>query len=138
MLYEQQLSAAVAGIDGLKAWSRLVKTPCLTRGVVNPAFLFALHEALINAFEFALSLRPSRRCASVTLRLDRDQLSAKFRTGDRGCRQTGAKSARTMQSLLGRTRSRDSVHAVFVQGDRFNHRPDGTTYNDFESGDRKK
>ena len=82
MLYELQLSAPVTGIKGLESLEQACENALLNRGVVNPAFLFALHEALINAFEANCRCGQADAVLSVTLRLDRDQLSAEI--PDRG------------------------------------------------------
>lgn len=82
MLYELQLSAPVSGIDGLESLEQACENALANWGVVNPAFLFALHEALVNAFEANCRCGQADAQLSATLRLDKEQLTAEI--PDRG------------------------------------------------------
>ena len=97
MLYEQQLRASVSGIDGLEKLEQACEHALLNWGVANPAFLFALHEALINAFEANCRCGRSDAFLSATLRLNAEQLTAEIPDHGPGCRKTGGRSAKVRQ-----------------------------------------
>ena len=78
MLYELQLSAPVTGIKGLESLEQACENALLNWGVVNPAFLFAIHEALVNAFEANCRCGRLDALLSVILRLDAMWLTAEI------------------------------------------------------------
>ena len=108
MLYEQQLRASVSGIDGLEKLEQACEHALLNWGVANPAFLFALHEALINAFEANCRCGRSDAFLSATLRLNAEQLTAEIPDHGPGLPQNWREIClnQTMQDLLGEERGR--------------------------------
>ena len=102
LLYEQQLRASVSGIDGLEKLEQACEHALLNWGVANPAFLFALHEALINAFEANCRCGRSDAFLSATLRLNAEQLTAEIPDHGPGLPQNWREicQSQTMQDLL--------------------------------------
>ena len=108
MLYELQLSTPVSGIDGLERLEQACENALLAWGVVNPAFLFALHEALVNAFEANCRCGQADAPLSATLRLDKEQLTAEIPDQGPGLPPNWREICQnqTMQDLLWEERGR--------------------------------
>ena len=108
MLYELQLSAPVTGIKGLESLEQACENALLSWGVVNPAFLFAIHEALVNAFEANCRCGRLDALLSVILRLDAMWLTAEIPDWGPGLPQNWRTLCqnRTMQDLLWEERGR--------------------------------
>ena len=108
MLYELQLSAPVTGIKGLESLEQASENALLNWGVVNPAFLFAIHEALVNAFEANCRCGRLDALLSVILRLDAMWLTAEIPDWGPGLPQNWRTLCQnqTMQDLLWEERGR--------------------------------
>ena len=108
MLNEHQLSASVSGLAGLDGLEQACENTLRNWGVFDPAFLFAIHEALINAYE--ANCRCGRADAKLlaTLRLHKQQLIAEIPDYGPGLPQNWREIClnQTMQDLLGEERGR--------------------------------
>lgn len=108
MLNEQQLSAPVTGFAGLDRLEQDCENTLRNWDVFDPAFMFAIHEALINAYEANCRCERTDALLSVTLRLDRQQLTAEIPDYGPGLPQNWREIClnQTMQDLLGEERGR--------------------------------
>jgi len=106
--YEQQLRASVSGLYGLAEVEQACENTLRNWGVFYPAFLFAVHEALVNAYEANCRCEKADTLLSTTLRLDRQQLTAEIPDWGPGLPQNWREIYlnQTMQDLLWEERGR--------------------------------
>jgi anti-sigma regulatory factor (Ser/Thr protein kinase) len=77
-MQELVLTAGVQGMDGLPDLENECARVLCTWKVQSPAFLFSLHEILINALEITQNLSSSSTLLCVRLRLTEDTLEAEI------------------------------------------------------------
>lgn len=108
MLNEQQLSAPASGLAGLDGLEQACENTLRNWGVFNSAFLFAMHEALVNAFEANCRCGQADTLLSAILRLDKNQVTAEIPDYGPGLPQNWREIylSHTMQDLLWEERGR--------------------------------
>jgi sensor histidine kinase regulating citrate/malate metabolism len=108
LLFTLELNAPVSGINGLDKLEQACENALQNWGVASPAFLFALHEALVNAFEANCRCGRADAFLSVMLRLDAGCLTAEIPDWGPGLPQNWRDICQnqTMQDLLWEERGR--------------------------------